>query len=100
MANETLRAHAALAEKLIGELTGRQVAEADEALYQAVSVSAAAVSRVPAVLDAIDAVLALHYSERFAGEDVCHVCLKYTSPLPGRVAYPCKTVQACTDVQP
>jgi hypothetical protein len=53
---------------------------------------------VLALLDAIDRVLTLHRPERLGGEDVCTSCLRYTSPLPGRVAWPCATVRAIEGV--
>lgn len=43
-----------------------------------------------------DAVLAIHREEQFGPDRVCSSCLRYTTPLPGRVPYPCPTVRALT----
>lgn len=46
---------------------------------------------------AIARVLAIHRPQRSGGADYCSSCLRYTSPIPARVPYPCATVKAIED---
>lgn len=59
-------------------------------------VAHSAVVDVPVMADALLRVLDIHRREMFGGDAMCSSCLRYTSPMPGRVPWPCATVRAVT----
>jgi hypothetical protein len=59
-------------------------------------VETAAREDVPVMADALLRVLDIHRREMFGGDAVCSSCLRNTSPMPGRVSWPCATVRAVT----